>query len=73
MIEVVCNNCLRKKVCVRCNTDETTGDLKKLLVTHTGTRGNKVVLKKQCTIFKDRVFLVDYEIHSGMNLELYYQ
>lgn len=25
------------------------------------------------TIFKDHITLIDYEIHDGMNLELYYQ
>ncbi|GAB1293911.1 Ubiquitin-like protein 5 [Apodemus speciosus] len=42
-------------------TDDTIGDLKKLIAAQTGTRWNKIVLKK-C-----------YEIHDGMNLELYYQ
>ena len=39
----------------------------------TGTRWDKIVLKKWYTIFKDHVTLGDYEIHDGMNLELYYQ
>ncbi|XP_008832394.1 ubiquitin-like protein 5 [Nannospalax galili] len=71
MIEVVCNDCLGKKVCVKCNTDDTIGDLKKLIAAQTGT-WNKMVLKKWYTIFKDHVSLGDYEIHNGMNLELYY-
>ncbi|XP_054572854.1 ubiquitin-like protein 5 isoform X2 [Eptesicus fuscus] len=78
MIEVVCNDRLGKKVRVKCNTDDTIGDLKKLIAAQTGTRWNKIVLKKWClsrryTIFKDHVSLGDYEIHDGMNLELYYQ
>ncbi|XP_054572853.1 ubiquitin-like protein 5 isoform X1 [Eptesicus fuscus] len=83
MIEVVCNDRLGKKVRVKCNTDDTIGDLKKLIAAQTGTRWNKIVLKKwflseRClsrryTIFKDHVSLGDYEIHDGMNLELYYQ
>ncbi|CAL9752565.1 unnamed protein product, partial [Musa acuminata subsp. burmannicoides] len=44
MIEVVLNDRLGKKVRVKCNDDDTIGDLKKL----------------------------DYEIHDGMGLELYY-
>ena len=32
-----------------------------------------VVLKKWYTIYKDHITLQDYEIHDGMNLELYYQ
>ncbi|KAL1781520.1 ubiquitin 5 [Sigmodon hispidus] len=73
MIEVVCNDRLGKKVRVKCNTDDTIGDLKKLIAAQTGTRWNKIVLKKWYTIFKDHVSLGDYEIHDGMNLELYYQ
>ncbi|XP_068939255.1 ubiquitin-like protein 5 isoform X1 [Petaurus breviceps papuanus] len=73
MIEVVCNDRLGKKVRVKCNTDDSIGDLKKLIAAQTGTRWNKIVLKKWYTIFKDHVTLGDYEIHDGMNLELYYQ
>nr|XP_045010109.1 ubiquitin-like protein 5 [Jaculus jaculus] len=83
MIEVVCNDRLGKKVRVKCNTDDTIGDLKKLIAAQTGTRCDKIVLKKWYTIlffyffwytiFKDHVSLGDYEIHDGMNLELYYQ
>ncbi|CAH6855531.1 Ubl5 [Phodopus roborovskii] len=87
MIEVVCNDRLGKKVRVKCNTDDTIGDLKKLIAAQTGTRWNKIVLKKWYTIFKDHVSLGDCilfltfvkgfiylnEIHDGMNLELYYQ
>ncbi|KAG7316148.1 hypothetical protein KOW79_021014 [Hemibagrus wyckioides] len=73
MIEVVCNDRLGKKVRVKCNSDDTIGDLKKLIAAQTGTRWDKIVLKKWYTIFKDHVSLADYEIHDGMNLELYYQ
>ena len=37
------------------------------------SRWDKIVLKKWYTIFKDHIALEDYEIHDGMNLELYYQ
>ncbi|KAG9262857.1 ubiquitin-like protein 5 [Astyanax mexicanus] len=73
MIEVVCNDRLGKKVRVKCNSEDTIGDLKKLIAAQTGTRWDKIVLKKWYTIFKDHVTLGDYEIHDGMNLELYYQ
>ncbi|KAH0518275.1 60S ribosomal protein L3 [Microtus ochrogaster] len=53
MIEVVCNDRLGKKVRVKCNTDDTIGDLKKLIAAQTGTRWTKIVLKKWYTIFKD--------------------
>ncbi|KAJ1172720.1 hypothetical protein NDU88_004564 [Pleurodeles waltl] len=55
------------------SSEDTIGDLKKLIAAQTGTRWDKIVLKKWYTIFKDHVTLGDYEIHDGMNLELYYQ
>ncbi|XP_044287168.1 ubiquitin-like protein 5 isoform X1 [Varanus komodoensis] len=88
MIEVVCNDRLGKKVRVKCKyprcrsvylgeaawcCDDTIRDLKKLIAAQTGTRWDKIMLKKWYTIFKDHVSLADYEIHDGMNLELYYQ
>ncbi|XP_058237094.1 ubiquitin-like protein 5 isoform X1 [Hemibagrus wyckioides] len=59
MIEVVCNDRLGKKVRVKCNSDDTIGDLKKLIAAQTGTRWDKIVLKKWYTIFKDHVSLAD--------------
>ena len=53
--------------------DDTIGDLKKLIAAQTGTKAEKIVLKKWYNIFKDQITLADYEIHDGMNLELYYQ
>lgn len=53
--------------------DDTIGDLKKLIAAQTGTHWEKIVLKKWYTIYKDHITLEDYEIHDGMNLELYYQ
>ncbi|XP_008849368.1 ubiquitin-like protein 5 [Nannospalax galili] len=73
MIQVVCNNHLEKKECMKHNTDDTIGDLKKLIAAQTGPPWNKVVLKKCHTDFKDHMSLGDYEIHNGMNLELCYQ
>lgn len=72
MIEITCNDRLGKKIRVKCNEDDTIGDLKKLVAAQTGTKWEKIVLKKWYTIFKDHVTLGDYEIHDGMNLELYY-
>lgn len=54
-------------------SDDTIGDLKKLIAAQTGTRWDKIVLKKWYVIYKDHITLEDYEIHDGMNLELYYQ
>ncbi|KAG7831695.1 hypothetical protein KL920_000030 [Ogataea angusta] len=72
MIEVVCNDRLGKKIRVKCLPTDTIGDFKKLLGLQTGTDPNKIVLKKGYMIFKDHISLDDYEIHDGMNLELYY-
>ena len=73
MIEITCNDRLGKKVRVKCNTDDKIGDLKKLIAAQTGTRAEKIVLKKWYNIFKDNITVGDYEIHDGSNLELYYQ
>ena len=37
-----------------------------------GTRPEKIILKNWYKIYKDHITLADYEIHDGMNLELYY-
>ncbi|TTE81766.1 Ubiquitin-like protein 5 [Bagarius yarrelli] len=42
-----------------CSSDDTIGDLKKLISAQTGTRWDKIVLKKWYTIFKDHVSLAD--------------
>ncbi|KAG1960108.1 ubiquitin-like protein [Pimephales promelas] len=64
MIEVVCNDRLGKKVRVKCNQEDTIGDLKKLIAAQTGTRWDKIVLKKWYTIFKDHVSLGDCILHT---------
>lgn len=72
MIEVVLNDRLGKKVRVKCNQDDTIGELKKLVAAQTGTRPEKIRIQKWYTIYKDHITLGDYEIHDGMGLELYY-
>ena len=72
MIEVICNDRLGKKIRVKCNPDDTIGDLKKLLAAQTGTRPEKLRIQKWYTVYKDHITLEDYEIHDGMGLELYY-
>ncbi|CAA0816832.1 Ubiquitin-like protein 5 [Striga hermonthica] len=72
MIEVVLNDRLGKKVRVKCNEDDTIGDLKKLVAAQTGTRADKIRIQKWYTIYKDHITLKDYEVHDGMGLELYY-
>ncbi|KAK6942816.1 Ubiquitin-like domain [Dillenia turbinata] len=66
MIEVVLNDRLGKKVRVKCNEDDTIGDLKKLVAAQTGTRPDKIRIQKWYTIYKDHITLKDYEIHDGM-------
>ena len=72
MIEVICNDRLGKKVRVKCNPDDTVGDLKLMLAAQIGTRAEKISLKKWYTVYKDHITLEDYEIHDGMSLEMYY-
>jgi ubiquitin-like protein 5 len=72
MIEVVLNDRLGKKVRVKCNEDDTIGDLKKLAAAQLGTRPEKLRIQKWYTVYKDHITLEDYEIHDGMGLELYY-
>jgi ubiquitin-like protein 5 len=71
MIEVLLNDRLGKKVCVKCNEDDTIGDLKKLAAAQLGTRLEKLSIQKWYTVYKDHITLQDYEIHDGMGLELY--
>ncbi|XP_016100315.1 ubiquitin-like protein 5 [Sinocyclocheilus grahami] len=68
MIEVVCNDRLGKKVRVKCNQEDTIGDLKKLIAAQTGTRWEKIVLKKWYTIFKDHVSLGDCILHTQLTV-----
>eukprot|EP00953_Heterococcus_sp_UTEX-ZZ885_P040331 20627-Heterococcus_DN1.PRE.6 len=49
MIEVVCNDRLGKKVRVKCNEDDTIGDLKKLIAAQVGTRPEKIRIQKWTT------------------------
>jgi ubiquitin-like protein 5 len=72
MIEVVCNDRLGKKIRVKCNKDDTIGDLKKLIAAQVGSRPEKIRLQKWYSVFKDHITLEDYEIGDGTNLELYY-
>lgn len=59
MLEITCNDRLGKKVRVKCNPDDTIGDLKKLIAAQTGTKSDKIVLKKWYTIYKDNIRLSD--------------
>jgi len=71
LIEVIANDRLGRKVRVKCSSDDTVGDLKKLIAAQTGTNASKIVLKKWYTTYKDHITLGDYEINDGMSLEMY--
>ncbi|KAF0977604.1 hypothetical protein FDP41_003596 [Naegleria fowleri] len=73
MIEVVLNDRLGKKIRVKCNEDDTIGDLKKLVAAQTGTKPEKIRLQRWNQIFKDHITLSDYEISDGSGIELYYE
>ena len=72
MIEVLLNDRLGKKIKVKCNSDDTVGDLKKLTAAQIGSRPEKLRIQKWYTVFKDHITLDDYEVADGMSLELYY-
>jgi ubiquitin-like protein 5 len=72
MIEIVCNDRVGRKIKVKCNLDDTIGDLKKLIAAQIGTRPEKLRLQKWYSVFKDHISLEDYEIGNGSNIELYY-
>ncbi|GIX61876.1 ubiquitin-like modifier HUB1, putative [Babesia caballi] len=62
MIEVILNDRLGRKIRVKCNSDDTILDLKKLVAAQTGTRYDKIRIQKWYTIYKDHITLEDYEI-----------
>ena len=62
MIEITCNDRLGKKIRIKCNPDDSIGDLKKLIAAQTGTRWDKIVLKKWYTIFKDHITVQDCKL-----------
>jgi ubiquitin-like protein 5 len=70
MLEVILNDRLGNKVIVKCNEDDTIGDLKKLAAAQLGTRAEKLRIQKWYTVYKDHITLEDYEISNGMSLEL---
>lgn len=72
MIEVVVNDRLGRRVRVKCEPDDTIGDLKKLIAAQTGTRPDKIRLQKWNIVYKDHITLEDYEISDGTGLELFY-
>jgi len=72
MIQITLNDRLGKKVKIKCNSDDTIGDIKLLAAAQLGTKPEKLRIQKWYNIYKDHVRLCDYEVHDNMNLELYY-
>lgn len=72
MIEITLNDRLGKKVRVKACSNDTVGQLKKMVAAQTGTKAEKIRIQKWYTIYKDNISLADYEVRDGMNLELYY-
>ena len=72
MIEIMVNDRLGRKFKIKCNSDDTIGALKKLISMRIGTASEKIRLQNWNRIYKDHIQLSDYEIHDGMNLEMYY-
>ena len=70
MIEVILDDRLGKKVHVKCNEDDTIGDLKKLAAGMLGTSWDKLKIQRYYTVYKDHITLEDYEIHNGQSLDL---
>ncbi|OGM40931.1 ubiquitin-like protein [Aspergillus bombycis] len=71
LIEVTATDRLGRKFHVKCDSEITVGELKKLLGEQTGHDPSKIQLKKWYTIYKDHITLSDYEINDGMSLEMY--
>lgn len=69
MIEITCNDRLGKKVRVKCNPDDTIGDLKKLIAAQIGTKYDKIILKKWYRIYNDNVTLADCKYISTIKFE----
>jgi ubiquitin-like protein 5 len=73
MLEIIVNDRTGKKVRVKCCKEDTIGELKRLIAAQTGTKADRIVLKKWYNIYKDHITLADYEIPDGMMLEMYYE
>jgi|TARA_B100001142_G_C13779009_1_gene440316 hypothetical protein len=66
MIEVVLNDRLGKKVRVKCNEDDTVGDLKKLAAAQLGTRPEKLKIQKWWVYALQDVFRIPVRLPSKL-------
>ena len=68
-------SCSHSSLCqvrVKCQQEETIGNVKKIIAAQSGHRADKIRLQKWYKVFNDAVSLGDYEIHDGMMLEMHY-
>jgi len=72
VIDLTLDDRLGKKILITCNSDDTVGDLKKIVGLRTGVRPAKLRLQLASSVLKDHVTLEDYEVQTGSTLELYY-
>ena len=71
MIEVVCNDRLGKKVRVKCNSDDTIGDLKALVEAAAGiARAHQRLTFKHAPLAIDERSLVSHGVRDGATLHL---
>jgi hypothetical protein len=68
MIEITVNDRLGKKVRVKCNEDDTIGDLKKLVAAQTGTRSVISPIKYDRFTFRQQALFGNWIASIGMEL-----
>lgn len=73
MIEIVVNDRLGRKERIKCNPDDTIGDIKILIAFKIGTRPERIRLHLANRILSDSVTLADYEIQQDQQIEMSYE
>lgn len=73
MIEVIVNDRLGHKERIKCNEDDTIGNVKILVAFKTGTRPERIRLMLANRVLSDSVTLADYEIHHGTQIDMAYE
>ena len=57
---------------VKCEPDDTIGDLKKLVAAQTGTRPEKIRIQKWHTVYKDHITLAYVESASRLRVAAFH-
>ena len=73
MIEIIVNDRLGHKERIKCNQDDTIGNIKILIGFKTGTRPERIRLMLANRVLSDAVTLADYEIHHGTQVDMSYE